>query len=141
VQFLCTNVLRFFTIRSPDVAVIRTFLSSRLRSTMPSPSKPTVGVRGYAKARRSSSSGGPFWRRLDRATRRAKASGRGSVFTPSDFLDTANRASIDPWLSVVVNVRSRQRRQQSPDYEPRRGVRTENLIRVDDVMESPMLAE
>lgn len=34
--------------------------------------------------------------------RRARASGRGSVFTPSDFLDMAGRAAVDQALSRLV---------------------------------------
>ncbi len=34
--------------------------------------------------------------------KRARSSGRGSVFTPSDFLDVAGRASVDQALSRLV---------------------------------------
>ncbi|KPH78381.1 hypothetical protein AE618_21090 [Bosea vaviloviae] len=34
--------------------------------------------------------------------KRARASGRGSVFTPSDFLDVAGRAAVDQALSRMV---------------------------------------
>lgn len=33
---------------------------------------------------------------------RARASGRGGVFTPSDFLDVAGRAAVDQALSRLV---------------------------------------
>ncbi|WP_031237861.1 DUF6088 family protein [Mesorhizobium sp. LNJC405B00] len=35
--------------------------------------------------------------------RRARAGGRGSVFTPSDFLDVAGRAAVDQALSRLVD--------------------------------------
>ncbi len=38
----------------------------------------------------------------DRIMRRARAGGRGSVFTPSDFLDVAGRAAVDQALSRLV---------------------------------------
>ena len=38
----------------------------------------------------------------DRVMRRVRASGRGSVFTPSDFLAVAARPSIDQALSRLV---------------------------------------
>nr|WP_192180404.1 DUF6088 family protein [Mesorhizobium amorphae] len=38
----------------------------------------------------------------DRIVRRARSSGRGSVFTPNDFLDLAGRAAIDQALSRLV---------------------------------------
>lgn len=38
----------------------------------------------------------------DRIMRRARASGRGGVFTPTDFLDVAARAAIDQALSRLV---------------------------------------
>lgn len=38
----------------------------------------------------------------DRIMRRARASGRGGVFTPSDFLDVATRAAVDQALSRLV---------------------------------------
>jgi len=38
----------------------------------------------------------------DRIMTRARAGGRGSVFTPSDFLDLAGRAAIDQALSRLV---------------------------------------
>ncbi|RWE29938.1 MAG: hypothetical protein EOS78_29050 [Mesorhizobium sp.] len=38
----------------------------------------------------------------DRIVRRARSSGRGSVFTPNDFLDLAARAAIDQALSRLV---------------------------------------
>lgn len=38
----------------------------------------------------------------DRVMRRVRASGRGSVFTPSDFLTVAGRSSVDQALSRLV---------------------------------------
>jgi len=38
----------------------------------------------------------------DRIMRRARASGRGGVFTPTDFLDVAARAAVDQALSRLV---------------------------------------
>ena len=38
----------------------------------------------------------------DRIMKRARASGRGGVFTPSDFLDVAGRAAVDQALSRLV---------------------------------------
>ena len=38
----------------------------------------------------------------DRIMKRARASGRGSVFTPRDFLDVAGRAAVDQALSRLV---------------------------------------
>lgn len=38
----------------------------------------------------------------DRIARRARSSGRGSVFTPSDFLDLAGRSAVDQALSRLV---------------------------------------
>ena len=38
----------------------------------------------------------------DRIMRRARASGRGGVFTPTDFLDVAGRAAVDQSLSRLV---------------------------------------
>lgn len=38
----------------------------------------------------------------DRIMRRARAGGRGSVFTPTDFLDVAGRAAVDQSLSRLV---------------------------------------
>lgn len=38
----------------------------------------------------------------DRIMRRARASGRGGVFTPTDFLDVASRAAVDQALSRLV---------------------------------------
>lgn len=38
----------------------------------------------------------------DRVMKRVRASGRGSVFTPSDFLTVANRSSVDQALSRLV---------------------------------------
>lgn len=38
----------------------------------------------------------------DRIMRRARATGRGSVFTPTDFLDVAGRAAVDQALSRLV---------------------------------------
>lgn len=38
----------------------------------------------------------------DRILRRVRASGRGSVFTPSDFLDLGNRAAVDQALSRLA---------------------------------------
>lgn len=38
----------------------------------------------------------------DQIMRRARARGRGSVFTPSDFLDVAARAAVDQALSRLV---------------------------------------
>src|SRR3546814_589957 len=38
----------------------------------------------------------------DRIVRRVRSSGRGSVFTPNDFLDLAGRAAIDQALSRLV---------------------------------------
>jgi len=38
----------------------------------------------------------------DRIMKRARASGRGGVFTPSDFLDVAARAAVDQALSRLV---------------------------------------
>lgn len=38
----------------------------------------------------------------DRIMRRVRASGRGGVFTPSDFLDVAGRASVDQALSRLA---------------------------------------
>jgi len=38
----------------------------------------------------------------DRIMKRARANGRGGVFTPSDFLDVAGRAAIDQALSRLV---------------------------------------
>jgi hypothetical protein len=40
----------------------------------------------------------------DRIIKRAQASGRGSVFTPSDFVDIAGRASVDQSLSRLVKA-------------------------------------
>ena len=40
----------------------------------------------------------------DRIVKRARSSGRGSVFTPSDFLDLAGRAAIDQALSRLVKT-------------------------------------
>lgn len=40
----------------------------------------------------------------DRIIKRAQTSGRGSVFTPSDFVDIAGRASIDQSLSRLVKA-------------------------------------
>lgn len=45
----------------------------------------------------------------DRIMRRARAGGRGSVFTPSDFLDLASRAAIDKALSRLVKRRQLRR--------------------------------
>ncbi len=36
--------------------------------------------------------------------RRARAGGRGGVFTPSDFLDAAGRAAVDQALSRLVKT-------------------------------------
>jgi hypothetical protein len=38
----------------------------------------------------------------DRIMKRARAGGRGGVFTPSDFLDVAGRAAVDQALSRLV---------------------------------------
>lgn len=38
----------------------------------------------------------------DRIMKRARANGRGGVFTPSDFLDVAGRAAVDQALSRLV---------------------------------------
>jgi hypothetical protein len=38
----------------------------------------------------------------DRIMKRARAGGRGSVFTPSDFLDVAGRAAVDQALSRLA---------------------------------------
>lgn len=38
----------------------------------------------------------------DRIMRRARANGRGGVFTPTDFLDVATRAAVDQALSRLV---------------------------------------
>lgn len=38
----------------------------------------------------------------DRIMRRARATGRGGVFTPTDFLDVATRAAVDQALSRLV---------------------------------------
>src|SRR5882757_5389794 len=38
----------------------------------------------------------------DRVMSRARASGRGSVFTPTDFLNIAGRASVDQALSRLA---------------------------------------
>ena len=38
----------------------------------------------------------------DRVMKRVRASGRGSVFTPSDFLTVAARSSVDQALSRLV---------------------------------------
>jgi hypothetical protein len=38
----------------------------------------------------------------DRIMKRARANGRGGVFTPSDFLDVARRAAVDQALSRLV---------------------------------------
>ena len=38
----------------------------------------------------------------DRIMRRVRAGGRGGVFTPSDFLDVAGRASVDQALSRLA---------------------------------------
>jgi hypothetical protein len=38
----------------------------------------------------------------DRIMKRARATGRGGVFTPSDFLDVAGRAAVDQALSRLV---------------------------------------
>lgn len=38
----------------------------------------------------------------DRIMRRARATGRGGVFTPTDFLDVASRAAVDQALSRLV---------------------------------------
>ena len=38
----------------------------------------------------------------DRIMRRARTTGRGGVFTPSDFLDVAARAAVDQALSRLV---------------------------------------
>ncbi len=38
----------------------------------------------------------------DRVMKRARASGRGSIFTPSDFLHVAGRAAVDQALSRLV---------------------------------------
>jgi hypothetical protein len=38
----------------------------------------------------------------DRIMKRARASGRGGVFTPSDFLDVAGRAAVDQALSRLA---------------------------------------
>jgi hypothetical protein len=40
----------------------------------------------------------------DRIIKRAQASGRGSVFTPSDFVDIAGRAAVDQSLSRLVKA-------------------------------------
>lgn len=40
----------------------------------------------------------------DRIVKRARSSGRGSVFTPSDFLDLAGRDSIDQALSRLAKA-------------------------------------
>lgn len=40
----------------------------------------------------------------DRIMRRARAGGRGSVFTPSDFLSLASRAAVDQALSRLVGA-------------------------------------
>ena len=40
----------------------------------------------------------------DRILKRAQGSGRGSVFTPSDFVDIASRASVDQSLSRLVKA-------------------------------------
>ncbi len=40
----------------------------------------------------------------DRIVKRARGSGRGSVFTPSDFLDLAGRAAVDQALSRLVKT-------------------------------------
>lgn len=41
----------------------------------------------------------------DRIMKRVRATGRGGVFTPSDFLDLAGRAAIDQALSRLVKSR------------------------------------
>jgi hypothetical protein len=40
----------------------------------------------------------------DRIMKRARRSGRGGVFTPTDFLDVANRAAVDQALSRLVKA-------------------------------------
>src|SRR3984893_12723653 len=45
----------------------------------------------------------------DRIMRRARATGRGGVFTPSDFLDVAARAAVDQALSRLVKNRKLRR--------------------------------
>jgi hypothetical protein len=40
----------------------------------------------------------------DRIMKRARANGRGRVFTPSDFLDVAGRAAVDQALSRLVKA-------------------------------------
>jgi hypothetical protein len=40
----------------------------------------------------------------DQIMRRARANGRGSIFTPSDFLDMAARAAVDQALSRLVRA-------------------------------------
>lgn len=40
----------------------------------------------------------------DRIVKRARGSGRGSVFTPNDFLDLAGRAAVDQALSRLVKT-------------------------------------
>lgn len=40
----------------------------------------------------------------DRIVKRARNNGRGSVFTPSDFLDLAGRAAVDQALSRLVKT-------------------------------------
>ncbi|WP_442921252.1 DUF6088 family protein [Mesorhizobium sp. Cs1299R1N1] len=40
----------------------------------------------------------------NRIMRRARAGGRGCVFTPSDFLDVAGRAAVDQALSRLVKI-------------------------------------
>jgi hypothetical protein len=62
----------------------------------------------------------------DRVMKRVRASGRGSVFTPSDFLTVAARSSVDQALSRLVKAGQLRRLARGlydfPKVHPRLGV-------------------